>query len=61
MKNNYLLWRAQLLPFLRSTKLIGYLDGTLPPPPKQVHASTSLDASTSLALIGGHITQTKTF
>jgi hypothetical protein len=43
-KNNYLLRRAQLLPFRRSTKLISYLDGTLPPPPKQVPASTALDA-----------------
>lgn len=35
-KNNYLLWRAQLLPYLRSTKLIGYLDGTLPAPTKMI-------------------------
>lgn len=27
-KSNFLLWRAQLLPYLRSWKLIGHLDGT---------------------------------
>jgi hypothetical protein len=35
-KNNYLLWRAQLLPYLRNTKLIGYLDGTKPAPTKMI-------------------------
>jgi hypothetical protein len=39
-KSNFLLWRAQLLPFLRSAKLLGYLDGSLSPPAQQI-ASTS--------------------
>jgi hypothetical protein len=39
-KSNFLLWRAQLLPFLRSAKLMGYLDGSLSPPAQQI-ASTS--------------------
>jgi hypothetical protein len=39
-KNNYLLWRAQLLPYLRGTKLIGYIDGTRPAPPEKVATST---------------------
>jgi hypothetical protein len=43
-KSNYLLLRAQLLPYLRSTKLHGYLDGSLPAPPKQVPASSAPDA-----------------
>jgi hypothetical protein len=42
-KSNYLLLRAQLLPYLQSTKLHGYLDGSLPAPPKQVPASSALD------------------
>jgi hypothetical protein len=43
-KKNYLLWRAQLLPFLRSTNLIGYLDGSIPAPAKQVASSTTVGA-----------------
>jgi hypothetical protein len=43
-KSNYLLWRAQLLPFLRSTKLLGYLDGSFLAAPKEVPASSALDA-----------------
>ncbi|CAL1384819.1 unnamed protein product [Linum trigynum] len=33
---NYLLWRAQLNPLLRCNRLIGHIDGTLPPPPLNV-------------------------
>jgi hypothetical protein len=43
-KANYLVWRAQLLPYLRSTKLLGFLDGTIPPPPKQIASSTEAGA-----------------
>jgi hypothetical protein len=43
-KKNYLLWRAQLLPYLRSTNLMGYLDGSTPVPAKQVAASTATGA-----------------
>jgi hypothetical protein len=39
-KNNYTLWRAQLLPYLRSAKLMSFIDGSMPPPPKQVPSST---------------------
>jgi hypothetical protein len=39
-KTNYLLWRAQLLPYLRSTKLLGLLDGTNLAPPQQIASST---------------------
>jgi hypothetical protein len=38
-KSNYLLWRAQLMPFLWSTKLIGYLDGTISTPAKTTASS----------------------
>ena len=38
-KTNYLLCRAQLLPYFRSTKLLGYLDGTVVAPPKMVATS----------------------
>jgi hypothetical protein len=43
-KGNYLLWRAQLLPYLRNTKLLGHLDGSSPAPPMQVAASTATGA-----------------
>jgi hypothetical protein len=38
-QKNFFLWRAQLLPYLRSTNLLGYLDGSLPAPPMQVASS----------------------
>ena len=31
--SNYLLWKSQLLPLLESQDLLGYIDGTLVPPP----------------------------
>jgi hypothetical protein len=37
----YLLWQAQLLPYLRSTKLLGFLDGSSPAPPKEIHVSSA--------------------
>lgn len=40
-KANYMLWRAQLLPYLRSTKVIGFIDGSISAPPKLVVSSTS--------------------
>jgi hypothetical protein len=40
-KKNYLLWRAQLLPYLRSTNLMGYLDGSTLTSAKQVAQSTA--------------------
>jgi hypothetical protein len=43
-KKNYLLWRAQLLPYLRSTNLIGYMDGSIPALAKQVASSTTAGA-----------------
>jgi hypothetical protein len=43
-KSNYLLWCAQLMPFLRSTKLIGYLDGTISAPAKTIASSTAANA-----------------
>jgi hypothetical protein len=43
LNKNNLLWRAQLLPYLRSSKLIGYLDGTLIAPASQIMASTQTD------------------
>jgi hypothetical protein len=44
-KSNYLLWRAQLVPFLRSAKLMGYLDGTLPAPAQLIASSTATGAA----------------
>lgn len=43
-KKNFLLWRAQLLPYLRSNKLMRFLDGSQPIPPAMVPASTSAGA-----------------
>jgi hypothetical protein len=45
-KKNYLLWRAQLLPYLRSINLMGYLDGSTLAQAKQV--ALSIAAGTEL-------------
>ncbi|KAK1680235.1 hypothetical protein QYE76_041083 [Lolium multiflorum] len=39
--DNYLLWRAQVLPLLRSYYLDGYFDGSLPCPPAVVQLTTA--------------------
>jgi hypothetical protein len=43
-KDNYLLWRAQLLPYLRSSKLMGFLDGSNPASAQTVASSTAAGA-----------------
>ena len=35
--DNYLFWRAKVLPLLRSRSLLGYVDGSLPCPPQVIH------------------------
>jgi hypothetical protein len=42
-KANYLVWNAQLFPYLRSSKLVGYLDGSLVAPGKKIAASMAID------------------
>ena len=32
--DNYLLWKAQIVPYLKGQHLYGYLDGTTPTPPR---------------------------
>jgi hypothetical protein len=44
-KTNYLLWRAQLLPYLRSTDLMGFLDDTNAAPEQKILASSVVDAA----------------
>jgi hypothetical protein len=44
-KENYLLWGAQLLPYLRSTNLMGYLDGTKAAPDQKIPALLATGAS----------------
>jgi hypothetical protein len=38
--SNYLLWKSQLLPLLKSQELIGHVDGTLEPPPRFAPANS---------------------
>ncbi|KAJ0100797.1 hypothetical protein Patl1_04832 [Pistacia atlantica] len=40
-KDNYLLWQAQLIPYLRGQNLFGYLDGSIPCPPITIPSSTN--------------------
>ncbi|CAN6278546.1 unnamed protein product [Urochloa humidicola] len=37
-RDNYVLWKAQILPSIRGAQLIGYLDGTTPAPPKTLES-----------------------
>uniref|UniRef100_A0A2N9J0L5 Retrotransposon Copia-like N-terminal domain-containing protein n=1 Tax=Fagus sylvatica TaxID=28930 RepID=A0A2N9J0L5_FAGSY len=46
-RDNYLLWKAQLIPYLRGQHLLGYVDGTTPPPPQMI-SQTSESGETSL-------------
>jgi hypothetical protein len=39
--NNYMYWRTQILPLLRSRHLDGFIDGSIPCPPHMVAAYTS--------------------
>ena len=32
-RDNYLLWKAQIIPYLRGKKVFGYIDGSIPQPP----------------------------
>lgn len=38
-KTNFLLWRAQLLPYLCGAKLLGYVDGSFPAPATEILAT----------------------
>ncbi|KAM1342943.1 hypothetical protein ACFX2F_007197 [Malus domestica] len=44
-RTNYPLWLAQILPILKSRDLMGYVDGTLVCPPKNVTGATTLNPS----------------
>lgn len=44
-KANFLLWRAQLLSYLRSNNLMGYIDGTKAAPPMKIPMSTAPGAT----------------
>jgi hypothetical protein len=46
--DNYLLWRAQIFPLLHNHHIDGYIDGTLPCPPKLVSAVTAAGARVSV-------------
>jgi hypothetical protein len=49
-RDNYLTWKQQLLPYLQGHDVYGYIDGSVPPPPKLVSsASTSNDGLSPLA------------
>ena len=43
--DNFLLWKAQLIPYFREQDLFGYIDGSIPKPPKIIsvtHPETSI-------------------
>uniref|UniRef100_A0A2N9J507 Retrotransposon Copia-like N-terminal domain-containing protein n=1 Tax=Fagus sylvatica TaxID=28930 RepID=A0A2N9J507_FAGSY len=40
-RDNYLLWKAQIVPYLRGQHLFGFIDGTQSPPPQFLPLSTT--------------------
>ncbi|KAJ0981423.1 hypothetical protein J5N97_009678 [Dioscorea zingiberensis] len=40
-RTNYLLWKAQFLPYLRNQQLLGYVDGTIVAPEKMITQATA--------------------
>ncbi|KAJ0962959.1 hypothetical protein J5N97_028081 [Dioscorea zingiberensis] len=44
-RDNYLLWKAQFMPYLRSQQLLGYVDGTIVCPSKTITEATSTGAA----------------
>ena len=40
-RDNYLLWKAQIVPYLKGQHLFGFIDGTQPPPPQFLPLSTT--------------------
>uniref|UniRef100_A0A2N9IBW9 Reverse transcriptase Ty1/copia-type domain-containing protein n=1 Tax=Fagus sylvatica TaxID=28930 RepID=A0A2N9IBW9_FAGSY len=43
-RDNYLLWKAQIVPYLRGQHLYGFIDGTKPAPPPFLQASDTIVA-----------------
>ena len=42
-RDNYLLWKAQIVPYLKGQHLFGYLDGSTPTPPQSLTVETNGD------------------
>jgi|UniRef100_A0A2N9EX99 hypothetical protein len=40
-RDNYLLWKAQIVPYLRGQHLFGFLDGSRPAPPQILTVTTA--------------------
>lgn len=43
--DNYLLWRAQIIPYLRGQQLLGYVDGSIAVPPNMITLMTESGAT----------------
>ena len=43
-RNNFLLWKTQVIPNLIGSGRFGYIDGSLPAPPKTITTGTGADA-----------------
>jgi hypothetical protein len=40
-RDNYLLWKAQIVPYLKGQNLFGFIDGTQTPPPQFLPLTTT--------------------
>jgi hypothetical protein len=49
-RNNFLLWKTLVIPHLAGQSYLGYIDGSLPAPPKTITTGTDADAVTTTNL-----------
>ncbi|KAA8534456.1 hypothetical protein F0562_031973 [Nyssa sinensis] len=50
-KDNYLLWKAQIEPYLRGQRLFGYVDGSITKPPTHITNPAATTSETALSVI----------
>ena len=48
-RDNFLLWKAQIIPYMRGQRVFGFLDGTITPPPQVI---PNLDTTSTINSIG---------
>ena len=57
-RDNYLLWKAQIVPYIKGFHLYGFLDGTKPAPPQSIPSQSSNGAAivtTNLEFLQWHL------
>lgn len=50
-RENYLVWRTQVVPYLEGNSLFGYVTGEIPCPPKFISTPTTEASASTFALV----------